>query len=53
MSESMMAYLLGPLVMLVVGVAIWIADHYGPKGDRQHPIRWLDTHYVDFMHHKH
>lgn len=49
-----MAYLMGPLVMLVVGAAIWAANHHDSQGsNRERRDRWLDTHYVDLMHHKH
>ncbi|MGA3249521.1 MAG: hypothetical protein ABSD12_15385 [Paraburkholderia sp.] len=54
MTESVMAYLLGPLVMAVVGVALWAVSHYhrdgGHEGRRE---RWLDTHHVDWMRHRH
>jgi len=53
MSETTFAYLLGPIVMVVVGVALWIATHYHSKPGRARGARWLDTHYVDLMHHKH
>ncbi|WP_165847901.1 hypothetical protein [Paraburkholderia lacunae] len=53
MSESLMAYLLGPLVMLVVGVAIWAASHYSRKTKPERLERWLDTHYAEWLHHKH
>ena len=54
MTESVLAYLLGPLVMAVVGVALWAVSHYhrdgGHEGRRE---RWLDTHHVDWMRHRH
>jgi hypothetical protein len=53
MSETMLAYLLGPVVMIVVGGALWIAAHYHGKPERNRIARWLDTHYVDLMHHRH
>ncbi|QLD48755.1 hypothetical protein C9419_06780 [Paraburkholderia fungorum] len=53
MSESLMAYLLGPLVMLVVGVVIWAASHYRDKSKPERLERWLDTHYAEWLHHKH
>ncbi|MFL9993365.1 hypothetical protein SAMN05444172_0037 [Burkholderia sp. GAS332] len=53
MSESLMAYLLGPLVMLVVGVAIWASSHYRDKTKPERLERWLDTHYAEWLHHKH
>ncbi|MFM0207349.1 hypothetical protein PQQ96_08055 [Paraburkholderia sediminicola] len=53
MSESLMAYLLGPMVMLVVGVAIWAASHYRDKTKPERLERWLDTHYAEWLHHKH
>jgi hypothetical protein len=50
----MFAYLLGPVVMAVVGVALWAGAHYhGKKPDRERKSRWLDTHYTDLMHHRH
>ena len=55
MTESVMAYLLGPLVMAVVGVALWVSSHHrhdgGDRGERQQ--RWLVTHHVDWMRHRH
>ena len=55
MTESVMAYLLGPLVMVVVGVALWAVSHYHrDSGDREgRGGRWLDTHHVDWMRHRH
>jgi hypothetical protein len=53
MTEAMMAYLMGPIVMLVVGAVIWAANHYSQGSNRERQGRWLDTHYVDLMHHKH
>jgi hypothetical protein len=55
MTESVMAYLLGPLVMAVVGIALWVSSHHrrdgGDRGERRQ--RWLDTHHVDWMRHRH
>jgi hypothetical protein len=55
MTQSVLAYLLGPLVMAVVGAALWAMSHYhrddGRHGDRAE--RWLDTHPVDWMRHRH
>jgi len=54
MSETMLAYLLGPVVMAVVGAALWIAAHYhGKHVHEERKSRWLDTHYTDLMHHRH
>jgi hypothetical protein len=54
MTESVLAYLLGPLVMAVVGVALWAVSHYHRDGDREgRRERWLDTHHVDWMRHRH
>lgn len=53
MSESLMAYLLGPAVMLLVGIAIWAASRYHHKAGPQRLERWLDTHYAEWLHHKH
>jgi hypothetical protein len=67
-TESTIAYLLGPGVMILVVIAIWAVSHYGEHGDptrhprlakwlghadRGHPDRWLDTHHVDWMRHRH
>ena len=53
MSESLIAYLLGPAVMLLVGVAIWASSRYhrAPRPPRFE--RWLDTHYAEWLHHRH
>ncbi|MGF6756909.1 hypothetical protein [Paraburkholderia sp. GAS334] len=53
MTESMIAYFMGPIVMIVVGAAIWAANRYSRKDDRERQGRWLDTHHVDWMRHKH
>lgn len=56
MTEWTMAYLMGPVVMLLVGIAIWVASHYHRKGGKDKPrrsARWLDTHYADWLHHRH
>ncbi|MGU7780140.1 hypothetical protein [Burkholderia sp. PU8-34] len=53
MKESLMAYLMGPVVMVIVGAALWIAAHYRGKGSKGQKARWLDTHYGDLMHHRH
>lgn len=53
MNETLMAYLLGPAVMVIVGAALWIAAHYRGKSGHARGTRWLDTHYVDLMHHRH
>ncbi|CAH2772902.1 MAG: FIG00454745: hypothetical protein [uncultured Paraburkholderia sp.] len=52
MSESLMAYLLGPAVM-VVAAAIWAASRYQDKTKPQRLERWLDTHYAEWLHHRH
>jgi hypothetical protein len=53
MSESLIAYLLGPAVMLLVGALIWAASRY--RSDEKPPKieRWLDTHYAEWLHHRH
>jgi hypothetical protein len=54
MNQSVLAYLLGPLVMAVVGVVLWAVAHYhhdDHQGERRE--RWLDTHPVDWMRHRH
>ncbi|WP_144111334.1 hypothetical protein [Paraburkholderia sp. BCC1886] len=59
MSEPLLAYLLGPAVMLVVGATIWAAARYHqkhhPHPDSKPPRleRWLDTHYAEWLHHRH
>jgi hypothetical protein len=54
MTESVMAYLLGPLVMVVVGVALWAVSRFHRDGDHEaRRQRWLDTHHVDWMRHRH
>lgn len=57
MNESVMAYLLGPLVMAVLGVALWAVSHFRHNGDHGDSSgrreRWLDTHPVDWMRHRH
>jgi hypothetical protein len=53
MSESLIAYLMGPAVMLVVGLAIWAASHYHRNTQPPRYERWLDTHYAEWLHHKH
>ncbi|MBP0590807.1 hypothetical protein J8I87_14010 [Paraburkholderia sp. LEh10] len=53
MNETLIAYLMGPVVMLVVAVVLWLAArHHGDRTQRR-SSRWLDTHYVDLMHHRH
>ncbi|MGF6570014.1 hypothetical protein SAMN05443245_0286 [Paraburkholderia fungorum] len=53
MSESLIAYLLGPAVMLLVGVAIWASSHYRHTTKPPRLERWLDTHYAEWLHHRH
>ena len=54
MSESMLAYLLGPSVMVIVCVALWIAAHQHHKSLDREPrsrrLRWLDTYHGDWRH---
>ena len=52
-NETVIAYLLGPTVMLLIGVALWAAAHYDRNNRPKRTDRWLDTHYVDLMHHRH
>jgi hypothetical protein len=52
-TEWTMAYLMGPVVMLLVGIAIGIASRYHRKDKPPRPARWLDTHYADWLHHRH
>ncbi len=54
MDETTLAYLLGPAVMVIIGAAIWAVAKYGqrhPPPPRQ--ARWLDTHFADWLHHRH
>jgi hypothetical protein len=53
MSESLIAYLLGPAVMLLVGAAIWAASRYHRDTKPPRFERWLDTHYAEWLHHRH
>ncbi|MEM5338140.1 hypothetical protein [Paraburkholderia azotifigens] len=53
MNETLIAYLLGPAVMVVVAVLLWMAAHHDRHGSPRRVARWLDTHYVDLMHHRH
>lgn len=53
MSESLIAYLLGPAVMIVVGLAIWAASLYHRNAKPPRLERWLDTHYAEWLHHRH
>jgi len=41
--------------MAVVGVALWAVAHYHHRdGDQEgRRERWLDTHHVDWMRHRH
>ena len=52
-SETFMAYLMGPAVMLMVGVVLWLATRHHGNAREGRSSRWLDTHYVDLMHHRH
>lgn len=53
MSESLIAYLLGPAVMLLVGAAIWAASRHHHVDKPPRIERWLDTHYAEWLHHRH
>ena len=55
MSQSMLAYLLGPTVMVVVCVVMWLIAHHHQKimdrgGPRVRYLRWLDTYHGDWRH---
>jgi hypothetical protein len=52
-SETFMAYLMGPAVMLMVGVVLWLATRHHGNAREGRSSRWLDTHYIDLMHHRH
>jgi hypothetical protein len=53
MPESMLAYLMGPAVMLVVGFVIWMTSRHRDPAKPPRIERWLDTHYAEWLHHKH
>ncbi|MFM0716370.1 hypothetical protein PQQ53_01870 [Paraburkholderia strydomiana] len=53
MPESLIAYLLGPAVMIVIGLAIWAASLYHRNTKPPRLERWLDTHYAEWLHQKH
>ncbi|MCC8402069.1 hypothetical protein LJ655_09220 [Paraburkholderia sp. MMS20-SJTN17] len=53
MSQSMLAYLMGPAVMLLVGIAIWMVSRHRDPSQPPRLERWLDTHYAEWLHHKH
>jgi hypothetical protein len=54
MSESILAYLLGPSVMIFVCAVLWIAAHHHNKTAHRDPrarrLRWLDTYHGDWRH---
>jgi hypothetical protein len=54
MSESTLAYLLGPSVMVIICAALWIAAHQHHKSLDREPrarrLRWLDTYHGDWRH---
>ncbi|CAB3764678.1 hypothetical protein [Paraburkholderia solisilvae] len=54
MSESTLAYLLGPSVMIFVCAVLWIAAHHhnkaGHRDSRARRLRWLDTYHGDWRH---
>ncbi|HVE11478.1 MAG TPA: hypothetical protein VNE00_29755 [Paraburkholderia sp.] len=54
MSESMLAYLLGPTVMAIVCVLMWLAARHHQKMMHREPrsphLRWLDTYHGDWRH---
>jgi hypothetical protein len=52
-NQSLIAYLMGAVVMVVVGTALWLAAHRRGKSSQGRSARWLDTHFVDLTHHKH
>ena len=52
-NETLIAYLLGPAVMVVVAVLLWAGSRYHSHGNPKRGNRWLDTHYVDLIHHRH
>ncbi|WP_205968032.1 hypothetical protein [Paraburkholderia sp. Tr-20389] len=53
MNETLIAYLLGPTVMVLVAALLWVASRHERHGNPRRADRWLDTHYVDLIHHRH
>jgi hypothetical protein len=54
MDELTMAYLLGPAVMLVLAAGLWLIAHRRIDNDlKSRPGRWLDTHPVNWLRHRH
>jgi hypothetical protein len=52
-NETLIAYLLGPAVMVLIAALLWLASRHHWHDNPQRMARWLDTHYVDLMHHRH
>ncbi|NLP59887.1 hypothetical protein [Paraburkholderia sacchari] len=53
MRETVVAYLLGPAVMLVVSAAIWAVSRHSRGVLEARVSRWLDAHRGHGMRHKH
>jgi hypothetical protein len=53
MKETVVAYLLGPAVMLIVCAALWAVSHRGRGVLEKRIDRWLDAHRGFWMHHRH
>ncbi|HKT99240.1 MAG TPA: hypothetical protein VJS30_22360 [Paraburkholderia sp.] len=53
MRETVVAYLLGPAVMLVVCAAMWAVSRRSRGVLEERVTRWLDAHRGHGMHHKH
>jgi len=53
MKETVVAYLLGPAVMLVVCAALWATSRRGRGVLEARIDRWLDAHRGIWMRHKH
>ncbi|WP_180970352.1 hypothetical protein [Burkholderia sp. WAC0059] len=53
MSEMVVAYLLGPAVMLVISAAIWGVSRHSRGRIEARLTRWLDEHRGHWMHHRH
>jgi hypothetical protein len=54
MSQTVMAYLLGPVVMVMLGVVLWLLSHRRHADQRgDHIERWLDAHHIDWLRHRH
>ena len=53
MKETVIAYLLGPAVMLMVCAALWAVSRRSRGVLEERIDRWLNEHRSIWMHHKH